>query len=68
MHISSSCTNRRLSLYIGLTDARNCNVVYLCTGACVNMPTDPSIQIRSTLGPKVCDSYLHWANWILRVF
>ena len=29
-------------------------------------PGDPCIQIISTLGPKVCRYYLHWALWILR--
>ena len=29
-------------------------------------PRDPSIQIITTFGPKVCKYYLHWAIWIPR--
>ena len=29
--------------------------------------SDPCIQIISTLCPKVCKYYLHWAIWIPRV-
>ena len=28
------------------------------------IPRDPCIQIIPTLGPKVCEYYLHWAIWI----
>ena len=31
-----------------------------------NLPWDPSTQILPTLGPKVCNHYLHWAIWSLR--
>ena len=27
-------------------------------------PRDPRAQIISTLGPNVCNYYLHWATWI----
>ena len=36
------------------------------TGVIKGLYGDPSTQMISTLGPKVCKCYLHWAIWIPR--